>query len=406
MNNVSALSLSRDIVARHAETQILVDAYERLKEQQRQQQRQQRSATTTATCATLSASKPQTATSEAIFVSCSQAGVGEDALIQQLRDYAARDEQQQQGLWLTVDCDRGWHPDPHVPILRALTEWVDAATTQASTPVLAQFTQHLQQSLTNKERDFLTQHIPQLAVLLNQYGTHHNADKTAITMNSAAATNSTTTRQRRPSRSAGLFQSLRHLSLSSSISASASPTMTTTTTHNTTTTTTTTNNNHTALYSCQKRATLFRPAWAKFVYSIAAATAEPTVILFQGLHRGDEVILDMLRHLLRAQDLRNWEQPYLLVTTYQTNPMHYMTACIHAVFTQLHRRQVQKTLIQLTPLDKQRLVQRIEQTINMKPGNDTIDTLLESGCASWIVEKRLQACVLDGSLAHNTVTES
>ena len=130
------------------------------------------------------------------------------------------------------------------------------------------------------------------------------------------------------------------------------------------------------------------------------------VVLFANLHRGDEVLLDMLRHLLKAQDLGEFEYPYCLVTTYQQDPDNYMPACIDLLFDQIRRRQVNKTKIVLQPIGADALSSRIEDILNVDDAG-TMEALVgDCHCASWLVEKRLEQCVLDGSLTRDAATNS
>ena len=128
------------------------------------------------------------------------------------------------------------------------------------------------------------------------------------------------------------------------------------------------------------------------------------VVFFADLHRGDEVLLDVMRHLLRAQDLQPIEQPYMLLTTYQQDPNNYMPACIDLVLDQLNRRQVRKTKIHLEPIEREICAERLQTRLQAEP--DVVNTLLADGCASWLIEKRLERCVREGCLLLDNVTNT
>jgi hypothetical protein len=336
--------------------------------------------------------------SQAIFISSSKAGVGVDGLLRGFISSQERLYGHRKNLIL-IDCDRGSHPDPHVPIIRALSAWADRSTSsrifssQNDTPTSASsedttflnnFVQFFNEALEVKERRFIQTHIPSLYQVLKRY----DLGKTNAGNGGTGGPSWSSSREqvvhvdRHPYRNSHSSFSSRHAE---------------------------------TLYSCQKLATVFRPTFAKFVYSLTEAMewymerggmtkdnsttihSVPTIIVFQNLHRGDEVLLETLQYLLRAQDLRPLERPYLAIVTYQQDLSNYMPPAIEIAFHELNRPQVQKTKMSLEPLDRSVLERRLEDLLQEDDG-ETLQALLGDGCESWLVAKKLEACVLNRSL--------
>ena len=174
------------VLARPKETQIMLDAYRRLGVRQIEDRAETRrrsldepsngswhgndrsSGFTTTT----------TTPSRAVFLSSSEAGLGQETIVDALRQHVTGSSHQHHAwLWLQMDCDRGLHPDPHMPAIRALSQWTTQVLSQIkeefsprTSTFLAKFTQSLQQSLAYKERLFLLDQVPELNVLFSQYG--------------------------------------------------------------------------------------------------------------------------------------------------------------------------------------------------------------------------------------------
>lgn len=377
-----ASGLAEAILARPVERQILREAYARLQKQakllQSPMQPDEDGLALRSSSSFHSSSHPSnhhfntvsTVTSESVFVCSSQAGLGAEDLLQALpKDNICH---------LDIDCDRGSHPDPHIPIIRALSAWATARLQEETTTkeaFLKAFAKAFQQSLETAELRFIKNYVPQLHKLLMAHET-------------VSVDTQWSPRQRRR-------YSFRNSP--SSLSARHAET----------------------LYSCQKLATVFRPAFSKFVYSLSAATLSTwdransaadgphqAVVTFQNLHRGDEVLLETLRCLLHAHDsLGQWEQPFLLVVTYKHDPSHYMTAAIEWAYEDLIRSQVNKSRLLLQPLPRTVLASRLEEFLQLED-QETLQALLDHGCGSWLVSKKLEHCVSSGTLQWDCVTST
>jgi predicted ATPase len=296
--------LSEKLFARPEEENILLHAYERLRKTTRRSE--------AVNCSNADSRQPSTV----VWMPSSQAGLGQTTLVQSLQRKVHRDG----GSFLYIQCDKGCEPDPHAPIVKALSRWASschASTSRNSARDISRLAERLEQGLTQKERGFLSDTVPEFKKLLKSTCSESTA----------------------------------------------------------------------SLYSWKKRANLLQRSFAKLTYALAG-TERPHVLVLEDLHLGNEVILDMLSCLLRAQDLRDFERPFLLVVTYRQDPDLYMSTCIDQLKNRLRRSQIEQMMIRLEAFTPDVLGSRMNEYMDVEDAA-AVEALCRDG-VPFLVEKRLE----------------
>eukprot|EP00977_Amphora_coffeiformis_P009378 scaffold2155_cov162-Amphora_coffeaeformis.AAC.7 len=67
----------------------------------------------------------------------------------------------------------------------------------------------------------------------------------------------------------------------------------------------------------RQQASLFRSFFGKIIFAVASI--QPCVLVMKDLHHANECILDMLDILIRAEDMKEWEMPFLCLGTYRSD---------------------------------------------------------------------------------------
>lgn len=271
--------------------------------------------------------------SEVVWLSSSTTGLGKTTLLRSLE----KQVQQNGGTVIWIDCEAGCDPDPHAPLLRAMSSALCALTAghvgNGASPTI----RSLQTLLDSEELCFLCHAVPSLKGLL-QGGTTEEEDAEPIS------------------------------------------------------------------FSRKQRVALYKSLFAKFIYS--CATNEPCMVIMEDLHRGDELILNMISQLLRAESLRDFETPFMLVGTYCDNEVPAMPQ-INNMFksmqhdcAQIRRRPIRQSTIALHAFAPSDLFARLENLVDVA-SVEAGDYVCQNA-VPFFVAKRLEKLVSMGYLTFNS----
>jgi predicted ATPase len=149
-------------------------------------------------------------------------------------------------------------------------------------------------------------------------------------------------------------------------------------------------------YSSKQRVSLFKVAFCKLVYELAAQ--RPCVVLVQDLHESDEVTLDLWRALVRAEDMRDYERPFLFVGTYR--PTLRPLESLSEQFQRAHKTQV--THISLEPFGPDETKQRLLKLIDVGTHAVLQELVARSRGIPFYLMQLLEGLIVAGELEYDT----